>query len=40
MNFFVAGQLPPEENCPLLELGFGSRLRLVLGLGATRQLLK
>ena len=40
---FVSGQLPPKENCTspplsLLGLGFWSRLRLVLGLGATRKL--
>ena len=29
----ASGQLPPEENSPWLELGFGSRLGLVLGLG-------
>ena len=36
--FRVTGQLPPEENCPRLLFGFGSRLGLGLGLGATRQL--
>ena len=34
----VSGQLPPRKIVPRLGLGFGSRLRLVLGLGATRQL--
>ena len=29
----VSGQLPPEKNCPLVRLEFGSRLGLVLGLG-------
>ena len=29
----ASGQLPPEENSPWLELGFGSRLGLVLVLG-------
>ena len=38
MPDLVSGQLPPEENCPRLGLGFGSRSELVLGLGATRQL--
>ena len=32
----VSGQLPPEENCPRLGLGFGSRSRLVLGLGGNQ----
>ena len=34
----VSGQLPPEDYCPRLELGFGSRSVSVLVLGATRQL--
>ena len=34
----VSGQLPPEENCPRLGLGFGSKSGLVSELGATRQL--
>ena len=28
--------IAPEENCPQLGLGFGSRLRLVLGLGGNQ----
>ena len=31
--FMVSGQLTPEESCPRLGLGFGSRSGLVLGLG-------
>ena len=31
-------QLPPEENCPRLGLGLGSRLVLFLGLEVTRHL--
>ena len=34
----VSGQLPPEENCPRLGLGFVSKSGLVSELGATRQL--
>ena len=34
----VSGQLPPEDYCPRLELGFGSRSGSVLVLEATRQL--
>ena len=32
----VSGQLPSEENCPQLGLGFGSGLGLVLGLGSNQ----
>ena len=32
----VSGQLPPEKNCPLVRLEFGSRLGLVLGLGGNQ----
>ena len=38
MNFLVAGQFSPEENCPWSGLEFEWRLELVLGLGATRHL--
>ena len=34
----LSGELPPEENCPPLGLGFGSKSGLGLGLGAIRQL--
>ena len=33
---FVSGQLTPEEDFPRLGVGFGSRLELVLGLGASQ----
>ena len=36
MLFMVSGQLPPEENFPLLGLEFWSRLELVLGLGGNQ----
>ena len=32
----VSRQLPPEENCPWLGLGFGSTSGLVLGLGGNQ----
>ena len=33
MERMVSGQLPPRETDPRLGLEFGSRIRLVLGLG-------
>ena len=37
-NIMVSGQLPLRKIAPRLGVGFGSKLGLVLGLGATRQL--
>ena len=35
----VSGQLPPERNCPLVRLEFGSSLELVLGLGGNQTII-
>ena len=35
----ASGQLSPEENCPRLELRFGSRLGLVLKLGGNQTII-
>ena len=36
IEIMLSVQLSPEENCPRLESGFGSRLRLVLELGVNQ----